>query len=169
MVMHIHELKPAKGTRRRKRLLGRGRGSGHGKTSGKGHKGQKARSGRGILRTLGSGQVPLIRRIPKVGFRSRRPILYQIVNLEQLSEFSAGIVDPQTLKKRGFIHNIYKPYKILSDGELKKPLTVQAYAFSAGAKEKIEKAGGQAEIINADQVKKSVSETLNKSQEKSKS
>ena len=151
--MQLHELKPAPGAKRRRRIVGRGRGSGLGKTSGKGHKGQKARSGRGILRSLEGGQVPLIRRIPKLGFNSHRPLLYRIVKVEDLARFEEGTVTAHDLKKSGLVKNIFKPYKILGNGELKKALTVQAYSFSKSAIEKIEKAGGKAQKIDQQNLK----------------
>ena len=147
--MFLHEIKSPHGSRKRRKIVGRGRGSGHGKTSGKGQKGQKSRSGRGILGQLEGGQMPLIRRLPKVGFRSKRPLLYQVVNLDHLSRFKAGaVVDARTLKSKGLIKNIYRPFKILGTGELKHALTVQAYSFSKGAAEKITKAGGKMETID---------------------
>ena len=147
--MFLHEIKSPDGSRKRRKIVGRGRGSGHGKTSCRGQKGQKSRSGRGILGQLEGGQMPLIRRLPKIGFRSKRPILYQVVNLDHLSRFKAGtLVDARTLKGKGLIKNIYRPFKILGVGELTAALTVQAYSFSKSAAEKITKAGGKTQTIN---------------------
>ena len=146
--MQLHELRSPVGSRKRRKIVGRGRGSGHGKTSCRGQKGQGARSGRGILGSLEGGQMPLIRRLPKLGFRSKRPILYQVVNLEQLNRFKDGIiVTPELLKTEGLIKSFNKPYKILGDGEIKKSLTVQAISISKTAQDKISKAGGKIEII----------------------
>jgi large subunit ribosomal protein L15 len=147
--MFLHEIKSPHGSRKRRKIVGRGRGSGHGKTSTKGQKGQKSRSGRGIIGQLEGGQMPLIRRLPKIGFRSKRPILYQVVNLDHLSRFKSGsVVDAKTLKSKGLIKNIYRPFKILGSGELKHALTVQAYSFSKSAADKIAKAGGKIETID---------------------
>jgi large subunit ribosomal protein L15 len=146
--MFLHELSSPKGSRVRKVRKGRGPGSGQGKTSARGHKGQRSRSGRGILLGLEGGQMPLIRRLPKVGFNSTNPIVYQVVQLDILNRFDANsTVNAETLKKAKIISSSRKPYKILSRGELKKALTVQAFAFSADAAEKIKKAGGKAEVI----------------------
>lgn len=146
--MQLHDLRSPRGSRKRRKIVGRGPGSGHGKTSCRGQKGQTSRSGRGILRSLEGGQIPLIRRLPKLGFRSHRPILYQVVKLENLTKFKEGsVVDPQTLKNHGIIGNIYRPFKVVGEGEVKKALTVQAYSFSKTAVEKLEKAGGKTEII----------------------
>ncbi|MCR4336573.1 MAG: 50S ribosomal protein L15 [Candidatus Omnitrophica bacterium] len=152
--MQLHELKAPRGAYKKKVIVGRGRGSGLGKTSGRGQKGQKSRSGRGILITLESGQVPLIRKLPKVGFRSHRPILYQVINLDDLNRFREGtVVDASKLKKEGLIKNVFKPFKVLGGGELKKSLTVHAYRFSKSASEKIEKAGGKTETVNPQIIK----------------
>ena len=146
--MQLHELKSPIGSRKRRKIVGRGRGSGHGKTSCRGQKGQGARSGRGILGSLEGGQMPLIRRLPKVGFRSKRPILYQVVNLEQLNRFKDGtVVTPELLKTEGLIKSYNKPFKILGDGDIKKSLTVRTLSVSKSAQEKITKAGGKVEMI----------------------
>jgi len=147
--MQIHDLRAPRGSRKRRKIVGRGKGSGHGKTSGKGHKGQKARSGRGILNSLEGGQIPLIRRLPKIGFRSKRPTLYQVVKLEKLAQFKDGsIVDGNALKEKRIIKSLFRPYKVLGNGEIKKALTVKAYSFSKSAAEKIEKAGGRVETVD---------------------
>ena len=152
--MQLHNLKASIGSRTRRKIVGRGRGSGHGKTSCRGQKGQGARSGRGILNSLEGGQMPLIRRLPKVGFRSKNPILYQVVDLDHLSRFKTGTtVDAKVLKEKGLIKSIYRPFKILGSGELKHALTVQAYSFYKSAEEKITKAGGKIEKIDQKSLK----------------
>ncbi len=146
--MYLHELKSPKGARKRRKIVGRGPGSGHGKTSGRGQKGQKSRSGRGIIIGLEGGQMPLIRRLPKVGFRSKRPILYQVVKLASLSRFKEGtVINAEVLKAQGIIKRLSKPYKILNTGDIKKALTIHANSFSKAAEEKIVKAGGKVEKI----------------------
>ena len=146
--MQIHDLRAPKGAHKRRKIVGHGPGSGHGKTSCRGHKGQKARSGRGILRGLEGGQMPLIRRLPKVGFRSKRPMIYQVVNLASLTRFKEGtVVNSDFLKSHGLIRTTIQHFKILGDGELKKPLIVHAHRFSKSAEEKIIKAAGKVELI----------------------
>ena len=154
--MQIHDIKSPANSRKKKVIVGRGRGSGRGKTSGRGHgRNQNARAGRGILNSLEGGQIPLIRRLPKVGFRRRRPTVYQIVKLKDLTRFKAGsVVDAPKLKDAGLIHNIYKPFKILGDGELKSAVTVCATSFSKSAAEKITQAGGQVKTVDAQSIKK---------------
>jgi len=149
-MMQIHDLQSLPNRRKRKRIVGRGRGSGRGKTSGRGHgRKQNARAGRGILRSLEGGQIPLIRRLPKVGFRRRSPLVYQIIKTSDLDRFANGTtVDAVKLKEHRLIQNVFKPYKVLATGDMKKSLTIQAYAFSKSAVEKITQAGGKAEHIN---------------------
>jgi large subunit ribosomal protein L15 len=152
--MQLHDLKPSRNSRKRRKIVGRGPGSGHGKTSCRGHRGQKSRSGRGILRTLEGGQMPLIRRIPKVGFRSKRPVIYQLVKLTDLNHFREGtIISAEMLREKGKVKNIFKPFKVLGEGELKKSFTIEAYCFSKAALEKITKAGGKAQTIDATTLK----------------
>lgn len=149
--MFLHEIKSPKGSRKRKRRVGRGQGSGWGKTSGRGENGQNSRRGRST--TIGSegGQMALIRRLPKVGFRSHRPILNQVVHLGDLECFKAGeVVNAESLKAKGLISSLNKPFKILADGEIKVALTVQAKSISKAAKAKIEKAGGKIEAVQPD-------------------
>lgn len=143
--MQLHELKSPVGSRKRKKLLGRGAGSGHGRTSGRGQKGQTSRSsGRKLVGTLEGGQMPLARRLPKVGFRSKRPILNQVVDVEQLNEVENGtVINGAFLKSNGWIESIHKPFKILGEGELKKSVIVEEGSVSATAREKILKAGGK--------------------------
>jgi len=148
--MKLHEISIPRGARRKIKRVGRGSGSGHGKTSGKGHKGLKARSGVGGKLRIGfeGGQMPLIRRIPKRGFRSRGKVINQVVNLEDLNEFRKNDqVDPQKLKESNHIKSSVRPVKILGGGEIKKPLTVRAHSFSASAVKKIKEAGGTTELI----------------------
>lgn len=147
--MQAHQIPQPKGSRKRRHIVGRGKGSGSGKTAGRGHgRNQRSRSGRGIIPQLEGGQMPLLRRTPKVGFRRKNPLLYQEVSLTDLAKFKSGdIVDAIGLRQYGLIENPFKPFKILGDGELKNPLTVRAYAFSKSAQEKITNAGGKAEVI----------------------
>ncbi len=152
--MFVHELKSPKGARKRRKIVGRGRGSGHGKTSGRGQTGQDSRAGRGILFSLEGGQMHLIRRLPKVGFNSRRPKVYQIVPLSELNAFKDGaMVNVQALKDQRLIKSIRRPVKILNNGDIKKRLTVQVQGFSKAAQEKIVKAGGKAEVVELNLVK----------------
>ena len=148
--MQAHQIPQPKGSRKRRKIVGRGRGSGSGKTSGRGHgRNQGSRSGRGIIPQLEGGQMPLLRRTPKIGFRRKHPLLYQEVSLADLSKFKTGaVVDALGLRQKGLIENPYKPFKILGGGEIKLALTVQAYAFSKAAEEKITKAGGKAEVVD---------------------
>ncbi len=144
--MYLHEIKSPRGARHRRKIVGRGPGSGHGKTSCRGQKGQGARSGRGILPGREGGQVPLIQRIPKVGFRSKSPTLYQVLNVGSLNRFDNGaLVNAQALKDKRLISSLNKPIKILGDGELQRSLTIQLDNLSASAREKILKAGGKIE------------------------
>jgi large subunit ribosomal protein L15 len=145
--MFLHELKSPKGSRQRKVIVGRGRGSGHGKRSGRGQTGQGSRAGRGILNSLEGGQMHLIRRLPKVGFNSKWPTRYQIISLDELNRFKDGtVVDAAALKAEGLIKSVRRPVKILS-GEISKRLTVHAQGFSKTAQDKIVKAGGKTEVV----------------------
>ena len=144
----LHLLKSPKGSRTRKVRKGRGAASGLGKQSGRGDKGQRSRSGRGILLGSEGGQSRLIRRIPKVGFNVHSPKVYQVVQLDALNRFDANaVVDADKLKAAQLISSRRRIYKILSRGEIKKALTVKAYAFSADAAEKIKAAGGKVEVL----------------------
>jgi len=147
--MQLHELKSPKGSRKRRKIVGRGRGSGHGKTSGRGENGQKSRStGRATVGSSEGGQMPLIRRLPKVGFRSHRPILNQVVPVGKLDQFDSGtVVNAEFLKEKGLIKSLNKPFKILGDGAITKSIVVHAESVSKTAKEKILKAGGKIEAI----------------------
>jgi large subunit ribosomal protein L15 len=143
-MMRLHNMRPRPGARHRTKRLGCGESSGHGKTSGKGHKGQKARSGGSIRLGFEGGQMPLIRRLPKRGFNNAAfHKRYAIVNLVDLNEFKAGTtVNEQLLRESNLIRGHFYGIKILGDGELKHGLTIEADKVSAGAREKIEKAGG---------------------------
>ena len=146
--MKLHELYPAEGSTTAPKRLGRGVGSGLGKTSGKGHKGAKARSGGGKRPGFEGGQMPLYRRVPKKGFTNIFGTDYAAVNVERLEVFEDGaLVDFQALKDAGIIKKELAGVKIMGGGELTKKLTVKAAAFSASAKEKIEAAGGKAEVV----------------------
>ena len=148
--MRIHTLQPAIGATTSKKRLGRGIGSGLGKTSGKGHKGQWARSGGGVRPGFEGGQMPLIRRIPKRGFNNHFRKEYSIVNLSVLEGFENGaVVDITTLSEKGLIKLVKGGVglKVLGNGTITKALTVKANAFSASAKDAIEKAGGKIEQI----------------------
>jgi large subunit ribosomal protein L15 len=148
--MRLGDLSPAQGATTAKKRLGRGIGSGLGKTSGKGHKGQWARSGGGVRPGFEGGQMPLIRRIPKRGFNNHFRKVYSIVNLSILENFEANaVVDMEVLNEKGLIKVMKDSIglKVLGNGTLTKALTVKAKAFSASAKEAIEKAGGKAEQI----------------------
>ena len=146
--MKLHELQPAYGSTTARKRLGRGIGSGLGKTSGKGHKGAKARSGGGKRPGFEGGQMPLVRRLPKRGFYNPFRTEYVAVNVERLEIFEDGsVVSPVQLIEAGIIKKINDGIKIMGNGELTKKLTVQAAKFTATAKEKIEAAGGKAEVI----------------------
>ena len=148
--MRLGELSPAIGATTEKKRLGRGIGSGLGKTSGKGHKGQWARSGGGVRPGFEGGQMPLIRRIPKRGFNNHFRKIYSIVNLSVLESFEVNsVVDMEVLNEKGLIKVVKGSIglKVLGNGTLTKALTVKAASFSASAKEAIEKAGGKAEQI----------------------
>ena len=143
--MKLQELRPPKGAHKRKKRLGCGESSGHGKTSTKGNKGQKARSGSTFHPWFEGGQNPLIRRIPKRGFTHPHRQEFQIVNLKDLNRFNDGTeVDPQKLEEAGLIRKADKPVKILGEGEFSRKLTVKAHAFSKKAKEIVSNSGGKA-------------------------
>jgi large subunit ribosomal protein L15 len=146
--MDLSNLKPAIGSTKNRKRIGRGAGSGTGKTAGKGHKGQNARSGGGIKAGFEGGQMPLQRRLPKRGFTSVNKKVYALVNLRDLELFDAGtVVDVADLGKAGLIKKVCDGIKILGDGELTKALTIKAHKFSKSALERIEAAGGKAEVI----------------------
>ena len=147
--MKLHELAPAVGSTKEVKRIGRGHGSGNGKTAGKGHKGQKARSGGSIRPGFEGGQMPLQRRMPKRGFNNIFAKEFATVNVSELEKrFEDGaVVDAQALIESGAIKSAKDGIKILGNGELSKKLTVKAAKFTAGAQEKIEKAGGKAEVM----------------------
>lgn len=146
--MKLHELSPAPGSTKKAFRKGRGHGSGNGKTAGKGHKGQKARSGGGVRPGFEGGQMPLQRRIPKRGFNNIFATKYATINVEELNRFENGaVVDTQAIIEAGLLKKTYDGIKILGRGELEKKLTVNVAAFSEGAKKKIEEAGGKAEVM----------------------
>ena len=146
--MKLNELSPAPGSTSVRKRIGRGHGSGNGKTAGKGHKGQKARSGGSIRPGFEGGQTALARRIPKRGFNNIFATKYAVINVSDLEMFNDGItVDAELLKASGLIKKELDGIKVLGNGELTKNLTVKAAKFSAAAKEKIEKAGGKAEVM----------------------
>jgi len=146
--MRVHELKPAIGSTRKRKRIGRGDGSGHGKTSGRGHKGQGARSGGNVQPGFEGGQMPLQRRLPKRGFHNPFRATVAVVNLRELDAFPAGAeVTPESLSEKGLVRGKYRFVKILGEGSLNKSLTVRAHRFSTAAREKIEASGGKAEVI----------------------
>ena len=145
--MKLHELSPAEGSVKAKFRKGRGPGSGNGKTAGKGHKGQNARSGGGVRPGFEGGQLPLYRKLPKRGFHNKFATKYAIVNVGALNNFENGeTVNLEVLMEKGLVSKAYDGLKVLANGELTKKLTVEAKVFSATAKEKIEAAGGKAEV-----------------------
>ena len=146
--MDLSNLQPAPGSHRDRKRIGRGHGSGTGKTSGKGHKGQKARSGGSIKAGFEGGQMPLQRRLPKRGFNPLSRKEYALVNLRDLELFEAGsVVDIEALGKAGLVGQLKDGIKILGDGDLSKALTVKAHKFSQSAQEKIVAAGGTVEVL----------------------
>ena len=146
--MKLHDLKPAVGATTAPKRLGRGTGSGLGKTSGKGHKGAKARSGGGKRPGFEGGQMPLTMRLPKRGFTNKWRVEYATVNVERLNIFEDGAtVTPVELVESGILKNVQDGVKILGNGEITKKLTVKATKFTESAKEKIEAVGGKAEVI----------------------
>ncbi|HLE17963.1 MAG TPA: 50S ribosomal protein L15 [Syntrophales bacterium] len=146
--MRLNELRPAKGARKKEKRIGRGPGSGHGKTSTKGHKGQLARAGGGKAPGFEGGQMPLIRRIPKRGFHNIFRIEYTVVNLKMLTRFEGQEnITPQRLREAGLVKSRNARIKILGEGELTRPLVIQAHRFSQSAIVKIQKAGGKAEVL----------------------
>ena len=146
--MKLDELKPAEGSKFESKRVGRGIGSGTGKTSGKGHKGQNARSGGGVRPGFEGGQMPLYRRLPKRGFKNIFAKQYVTVNVEVLDRFEDGTeVTADTLKEAGIISKKLDGVKLLGRGDVTKKLTVKVAGYTASAKEKIEKAGGKAEVI----------------------
>lgn len=149
MAINLSNLKPPKGSRKRKVRVGRGMGSKLGRTAGKGNKGQKSRTGYSRRRGFEGGQMPLHRRMPKRGFHNPFEKSFSIVNVESLNVFPAGeTITPELLRAHGFVRSATDLVKILGDGELKSKLSVHAHAFSASAKQKIVAAGGTAEVLS---------------------
>lgn len=146
--MKLQELSPAPGAVKKSYRVGRGAGSGNGKTAGKGHKGQNARSGKSVRPGFEGGQMPLARRVPKRGFVNIFATRYVGINIDQLNRFEDGaVVDAEAIRNSGIVKKTMDGIKILGRGELTKKLTVKAAAFSETAKQKIEQAGGKAEVI----------------------
>lgn len=144
----LHDLSPTTGSTKNAKRKGRGQGSGNGKTAGRGQDGQKSRSGAGVHPRFEGGQMPLIRRIPKRGFKSINRVEYQVVNLRDLEKVD-GDVSPETLKAAGLVRSLKKPVKILGVGDVSKKVSVSAHKFSASAQSKIEAAGGSVTVISA--------------------
>ena len=151
--MRLNELKGAPGSKKARKRVGRGTGSGHGKTSGRGHKGAGARSGSKAHSTYEGGQMPLQRRLPRLKGEARgrhtvaRPTLYAPVNLGQLGDISGDTIGPEELRAAGLVRKKAELVKILGDGEIGRSVTVRAHAFSGSAKAKIEAAGGNVEVL----------------------
>lgn len=146
--MKIEDIQPAEGSRKKRKRVGRGVGSGHGKTSCKGHKGQKARSGGPKGAGFEGGQMPLQRRLPKRGFTNNFSVDYAIVNLDVIEKLrTEGTITPELLYSRGVIKNMKSGLKVLGNGNVQGPVTVKAMIFSASAAAKIEAAGGKAEVL----------------------
>jgi len=143
---NLSNLTPPKGATANRKRVGRGMGSGMGKTSTRGHKGQRSRSGSRMMRGFEGGQMPLHRRLPKRGFTNIFRVEYAVLNLERLVELGESTITPALLVQKGLVGKNDK-VKVLGDGELKSPLTVQAHRFSKSAEEKLAKAGGKAEVI----------------------
>jgi len=149
--MELHDLHPAPGAKKSRKRVGRGPGSGNGKTAGKGHKGQKSRSGYSRRYGFEGGQMPLVRRIPKRGFCNIFRVEYQVVNLRDLERLFADgdTVSPEALVEKGLVRGGKRLIKILGDGEISKNLKVQVHKFSASARAGIEKAGGSCEVVTS--------------------
>ncbi len=146
--MRLHEIGPKPGSKKKRKRLGRGPGSGLGKTSGKGHKGLLARSGLKNQAGFEGGQTPLARRLPKRGFTNIFRISYSVINLKDLAKFKKdSTVSPDSMREAGLVKGRISPIKILGDGELSHSLVVEAHKFSDSARQKIEKVGGQVKVI----------------------
>lgn len=149
--MKLHDLKPAPGSHRKSKRVGRGHGSGKGKTAGKGMGGQKARSGPNPYPHFEGGQNPLVRRMPyKRGFTNIFRVEYTVVNLEKLVDWNLGEISPESLRGAGVIKNLKKPIKVLGDGDVSTALQVRVHKVSASARAKIEAAGGSVQLIEAE-------------------
>ena len=149
--MDLSDLKPSEGSKKNKKRVGRGHGTGQGAQAGRGHKGAQSRSGFKFKRGFEGGQMPLHRRIPKRGFHNPFRVEYAVVNLDLLAErFDAGtVVTPELLRERGLVHGASRQIKVLARGDIAKKLTVRAHKFSGKAAEKIAAAGGAAEVLGA--------------------
>jgi large subunit ribosomal protein L15 len=146
--MKLEDLQPAAGSKRKDKRVGRGVGSGHGKTSCKGHKGQKARSGGTKGPAFEGGQMPLQRRLPKRGFKNHFSVEFAIINLKDINTLKdMDIITPEALLEKGVISNLKSGLKVLGEGEIQRPVTIKADAFSASALAKIAAAGGKAEVV----------------------
>jgi len=145
--MELHDLKPAQGSHRARKRVGRGPGSGLGKTSGRGQKGQKARSGGSVARGFEGGQMPLQRRIPKRGFSPLNRVEYAVVNLRDLDRLEVQDITPESLRSVGLVGKQALPVKVLGTGEVSRAFTVKVHAVSAGARAKIEAAGGTVALV----------------------
>ncbi len=145
--MDLSSLKPVPGSKRNRKRLGRGPGSGIGSQCGKGHKGQKSRSGYKSRAWHEGGQMPINRRLPKRGFTNIFGTVYQVVNLGSLARLSQDVIDKDVLLSNRLIRSKRIPFKVLGNGDITKPLTIKAHAFSRSALEKIEKAGGKVEVL----------------------
>jgi large subunit ribosomal protein L15 len=144
----IEDIRPAEGSRKKNKRVGRGVGSGLGKTSGKGHKGQKARSGGTVGLGFEGGQMPLQRRLPKRGFKNRSGITYAVINLDKINGLKdTDVITPELLLEKKVIKNLKDGLKVLGGGKISRRVTVKATAFSASAEEKIAAAGGKTEVI----------------------
>ena len=147
--MKLNELRPAMGATKTRKRIGRGMGSGMGKTSTRGHKGQRSRSGSRMMRGFEGGQMPLHRRLPKRGFTNIFKIEYEVVNLGRLAGLGLGEITPEVLRKAGVVSSKKSLVKVLGQGELSSAITVHAHKFSKSAQEKIEKAGGKVEVVSS--------------------
>ena len=146
--MRIHDLSPGKDSRKSRKRIGRGTGSGHGKTSCRGHKGQKSRSGGGVRPGFEGGQMPLQRRLPKRGFTNIFKKQYTLININNLNRFEPEtILDMEALKKAGFLKSVKDGVKLLGDGEISHALVIKVHKVTKTAREKIEAAGGKVEIL----------------------
>ncbi|MBI2683723.1 MAG: 50S ribosomal protein L15 [Acidobacteriales bacterium] len=145
--MNLSTLRAPKAANSNKKRVGRGMGSGLGKTSGRGHKGQRSRSGSRMMRGFEGGQMPLHRRLPKRGFNNIFRVEYHVVNLDRIAEIGAKEITPEVLHKAGVIKKLSDLVKVLGNGELKSAVTVHAHKFSKTAEEKIAKAGGKVQLI----------------------
>ncbi len=154
----LHDLKPAPGSRRNRKRVGRGPGSGTGKTAGRGQKGAGARSGTTTKPGFEGGQMPLQRRIPKRGFKNFRRVEYQVVNVRDLVRLE-GEITPETLKAAGLVASLRRPVKVLGDGDPGAALSVRVHAFSKSARAKIEAAGGSATVLGGGREKADRNET----------